>query len=464
MTAKKPEPQEPLTRVSGKDWKMAKTPTRRSQMPNALKQTYSERMAKTKQLNIARDMAKSMKQEKIDDKRVSCLCCYILLLLLLLLHTWSVKALSSSDVCSPFFPIENILHFLLPSRLILKYQCSCLQECLLIPIASAFIILISARERSPRRGKRSRKRRKGLPAWQPRCRPTSSRDWRRRPETWRVAKKDRVHPHTTFVAAHHQDSKTRIACICAQLGALFFYCQPCMDCTIASSKPSYLLFLTFVFLYHTHMHNAPLKENRFCRMYVLLLLLLLPLLLLLLILAQGPSDACLIVIWTLVFCFLIWWQWVVCDVFRTIFRWYCRRSATQPFLFFFPSAPPLSLNFNKLSPTPPPSFTLRTTTPTLTHLQQTNSQHTMIKIWSMKKENAGVDKKKPKVSAGQIRVQKGNASACFFVFRSKTTIPRERLFARRYMLWSHSLLNRQEPKDNFRCGRLTNFNGVFAVY
>ncbi|KAF9280655.1 NEDD8-conjugating protein ubc12 [Mortierella alpina] len=30
----------------------------------------------------------------------------------------------------------------------------------------------------------------------------------------------------------------------------------------------------------------------------------------------------------------------------------------------------------------------------------------MIKIWSMKKENAGVDKKKPKVSAGQIRVQK----------------------------------------------------------
>lgn len=71
MTAKKPEPQEPMTRVSGKDWKMAKTATRRSQMPNALKQTYAERMAKTKQLNIARDMAKSMKQEKIDDKRVS---------------------------------------------------------------------------------------------------------------------------------------------------------------------------------------------------------------------------------------------------------------------------------------------------------------------------------------------------------------------------------------------------------
>ncbi|OAQ36476.1 hypothetical protein K457DRAFT_64753 [Linnemannia elongata AG-77] len=58
-----------MTRVSGKDWKMAKTATRRSQMPNALKQTYAERMAKTKQLNIARDMAKSMKQEKIDDKR-----------------------------------------------------------------------------------------------------------------------------------------------------------------------------------------------------------------------------------------------------------------------------------------------------------------------------------------------------------------------------------------------------------
>lgn len=55
---------------------MAKTATRRSQMPNALKQTYAERMAKTKQLNIARDMAKTMKQEKIDDKRVSCFCCH----------------------------------------------------------------------------------------------------------------------------------------------------------------------------------------------------------------------------------------------------------------------------------------------------------------------------------------------------------------------------------------------------
>jgi len=71
MTAKKPEPQEPMSRISGKDWKMAKTATRRSQLPNALKQTYAERMAKTKQLNIARDMAKAMKQEKIDDKRVS---------------------------------------------------------------------------------------------------------------------------------------------------------------------------------------------------------------------------------------------------------------------------------------------------------------------------------------------------------------------------------------------------------
>lgn len=49
---------------------MAKTATKRTQMPNALKQTYDARMAKTKQLNIARDLAKSMKQEKIDDKRV----------------------------------------------------------------------------------------------------------------------------------------------------------------------------------------------------------------------------------------------------------------------------------------------------------------------------------------------------------------------------------------------------------
>ncbi|KAG0086873.1 hypothetical protein BGZ93_003988 [Podila epicladia] len=69
MTAKKPEPQVPVSRVSGKDWKMAKTATRRTQMPNALKQTYDARMAKTKQHNIARDLAKSMKQEKIDDKR-----------------------------------------------------------------------------------------------------------------------------------------------------------------------------------------------------------------------------------------------------------------------------------------------------------------------------------------------------------------------------------------------------------
>ncbi|KAF8968672.1 hypothetical protein BGZ46_010819, partial [Entomortierella lignicola] len=69
MTAKQPVPQEPLTRVSGKDWKLAKNPTRRSQMPRALKQTYAERMAKTKQNNIARDLAKTMTQEKIDDKR-----------------------------------------------------------------------------------------------------------------------------------------------------------------------------------------------------------------------------------------------------------------------------------------------------------------------------------------------------------------------------------------------------------
>lgn len=76
MTAKKNVPQEPATRVSGKDWKMAKTPTRRSQMPNALKQTYDARIAKTKQHNIARDMAKAMKQEKIDDKRVCIPLCH----------------------------------------------------------------------------------------------------------------------------------------------------------------------------------------------------------------------------------------------------------------------------------------------------------------------------------------------------------------------------------------------------
>ncbi|KAF9366039.1 hypothetical protein BGX34_006750 [Mortierella sp. NVP85] len=69
MTAKKPQPQEPESRVSGKDWKLAKTATRRSQMPTALKQSFADRMAKTKKLNITRDLAKSMTQEKNDDKR-----------------------------------------------------------------------------------------------------------------------------------------------------------------------------------------------------------------------------------------------------------------------------------------------------------------------------------------------------------------------------------------------------------
>ncbi len=31
----------------------------------------------------------------------------------------------------------------------------------------------------------------------------------------------------------------------------------------------------------------------------------------------------------------------------------------------------------------------------------------MIKIWSIKKDNSAAEKKKPKVSAAQIRVQKG---------------------------------------------------------
>ncbi|KAF9950057.1 hypothetical protein BGZ65_006885 [Modicella reniformis] len=69
MTAKKSDPQEPESRVSGKDWKLAKTATRRSQMPTALKQTFANRMTKTKQLNLVRDLAKSMTQEKIDEKR-----------------------------------------------------------------------------------------------------------------------------------------------------------------------------------------------------------------------------------------------------------------------------------------------------------------------------------------------------------------------------------------------------------
>jgi hypothetical protein len=57
------------------------------------------------------------------------------------------------------------------------------------------------------------------------------------------------------------------------------------------------------------------------------------------------------------------------------------------------------------------------------------------------------------------------------VFPTRKTIsPRERLFARHYMLWSffstHSLLNRQEQEENFRCGRLKyklTFTGVFAA-
>lgn len=41
---------------------------------------------------------------------------------------------------------------------------------------------------------------------------------------------------------------------------------------------------------------------------------------------------------------------------------------------------------------------------THTHLLYT---HTMIKIWSMKAKEAAAEKKKPKTSAAQIRVQKG---------------------------------------------------------
>lgn len=37
----------------------------------------------------------------------------------------------------------------------------------------------------------------------------------------------------------------------------------------------------------------------------------------------------------------------------------------------------------------------------------TSSTHTMIKIWSMKAKEAAAEKKKPKTSAAQIRVQKG---------------------------------------------------------
>lgn len=71
MTAKKTEAQEPARRVSGKDWKLAKTATRRSQLPGSLKQTFADRIAKTKKLHMARDLAKAMTQEKIDEKRVS---------------------------------------------------------------------------------------------------------------------------------------------------------------------------------------------------------------------------------------------------------------------------------------------------------------------------------------------------------------------------------------------------------
>lgn len=61
------------------------------------------------------------------------------------------------------------------------------------------------------------------------------------------------------------------------------------------------------------------------------------------------------------------------------------------------------------------SHSLHPSSATHTFHRNTNI-FTMIKIWSMKKENAGVDKKKPKVSAGQIRVQKG--ACCSFDARS----------------------------------------------
>lgn len=45
--------------------------------------------------------------------------------------------------------------------------------------------------------------------------------------------------------------------------------------------------------------------------------------------------------------------------------------------------------------------------------------HTMIKIWSMKAKEAAAEKKKPKTSAAQIRVQKG---ICNLLVQSCTMI------------------------------------------
>ncbi|KAF9582403.1 hypothetical protein BGW38_000253 [Lunasporangiospora selenospora] len=69
MTAKLPTPQEPVTRVSGKDWKLAKLPANRTHLPRGVKTSFEIRKAKSKQVDIARNLAKAMKDEKNDEKR-----------------------------------------------------------------------------------------------------------------------------------------------------------------------------------------------------------------------------------------------------------------------------------------------------------------------------------------------------------------------------------------------------------
>ncbi|KAF9970447.1 hypothetical protein BGZ73_006848 [Actinomortierella ambigua] len=59
----------PMSRVSGKEWKESKTATNRTYLQKGVKSSFEKRMAKSRELKLARDMAKEMTEEKIAEKR-----------------------------------------------------------------------------------------------------------------------------------------------------------------------------------------------------------------------------------------------------------------------------------------------------------------------------------------------------------------------------------------------------------
>ncbi|RUS18705.1 Cgr1 family-domain-containing protein [Endogone sp. FLAS-F59071] len=55
-------------RVSGKSWKLAKAPTRRAQMPKALRRSWDQRLEERKNTEIVKTLQKEMKDEKKAEK------------------------------------------------------------------------------------------------------------------------------------------------------------------------------------------------------------------------------------------------------------------------------------------------------------------------------------------------------------------------------------------------------------